>query len=428
MPILVDLWGRRVMRIVVDQSGYPLLNLGDIAMLQACIRRLWDLWPGAEIQVFTESPERLAQYCPGTSPVALTVMGRRGTSVVPVSAQRSAEQMLKIAMPLLDRSKPGSIRRGPIPQRCGVLDTVRHADLVISSGGGFVNDVFWMHGSHVLSVLAMAQRLGKPTAMFGQGIGPLTKPLLTRLVKRTMPQLTVIGLREGLGSLPLLASVGFEDGRADVTGDDALLLATPPQRPTTGTAIGLNVRVSFYSGIDRKDARQAVDVSSEWARSHGATATAMPVSLYKGESDLDAIQTSTKGSHSDAAQQHFTGLETPGELADRAANCRVVVTGSYHAAVFALAAGVPAVCLTNSRYYDLKFEGLGAQFPEGCQIVRPGPSFKSELRGAIDRAWEMEEAERDSLHAAALAQVEKADRLYARFKSMVNSTANQPTT
>jgi len=31
-------------RILVDQSGYDLLNIGDVAMLQACVRRLTRIW------------------------------------------------------------------------------------------------------------------------------------------------------------------------------------------------------------------------------------------------------------------------------------------------------------------------------------------------------------------------------------------------
>src|SRR5215469_550203 len=43
--------GTRGLRILVDQSGYDLLNLGDIAMLQSCVVRLRQLWPNAEITV-----------------------------------------------------------------------------------------------------------------------------------------------------------------------------------------------------------------------------------------------------------------------------------------------------------------------------------------------------------------------------------------
>jgi polysaccharide pyruvyl transferase WcaK-like protein len=412
-------------RILVDQSGYALLNIGDMAMLQACVRRLQDLWPNADVQVFTESPERLEQSCRGVTAVAPTIMGRRAASVAPLSLQRASEQMCKIVMPFLARSKRRSASADLSSEPCRVLEAVRQADLVVSSGGGFINDVFWMHGASVLSVMAMAQRLGTPTAMFGQGIGPLTHPVLTRLVTLTMPRLLVIGLREGLASVPLLKAHRVEQEGIQVTGDDGLLLATMTERPPTGTAIGLNVRVASYSGVDRSVASQAVAVTSESARRRGVTAFFLPVSHDKPDSDLKAIRTCGTRRGNKLPKHEFPDIQTPEELAKHAARCRVIVTGSYHAAVFGLAAGVPAVCITNSRYYDLKFKGLGAQFPGGCQLVRPGPLFERELSDAIDRAWETSETDRDCIHSAAVAQVAKADQIYKRFNSLVAPSVPQ---
>lgn len=414
------------MRILVDHSGYALLNIGDIAMFQACVRRLEDLWPKADIQAFTESPERLEEYCPGVTAVAPTIVGRRAASVAPMSFQLAAEHMWKITMPLLARSKRRSASADLSSEPCRVLEAVRRADVVVSSGGGFINDVFWWHGASVLSVLAMAQRLGKPTAMFGQGIGPLTHPLVTRLVGHTMPRLQVIGLREGLGSVPLLTAHRVEQDRIQVTGDDALCLATAPERPSTGAAIGLNLRVAPYSGIETSVASQAVAVTFDSARHRGVTALVLPVSRYTAHSDLEAIRRvcgTERGA--DVVGCEFADIYTSEQLAERAARCRVVVTGSYHAAVFGLAAGVPAVCISNSRYYDLKFAGLGAQFPGGCHLVRPGPLFERELSDAIDHAWETSESDRDHIHSAALAQVAKAGQTYARFKSLVSPTVSK---
>jgi polysaccharide pyruvyl transferase WcaK-like protein len=45
-------------RILVDQSGYDLLNLGDVAMLQSCVARLQMQWPDAEILVITHASAR----------------------------------------------------------------------------------------------------------------------------------------------------------------------------------------------------------------------------------------------------------------------------------------------------------------------------------------------------------------------------------
>jgi polysaccharide pyruvyl transferase WcaK-like protein len=393
-------------RILVDQSGYALLNIGDIAMLQACVRRLRTLWPNADIQVFAQSPTRLRRFCPGTSEIAPTILGRRCSSILPKSSQLAAEQMWKTAIPLLARPNRSSSIGGN-SARPRLLEAVRRADLVVSSGGGFVNDVFWWHGAGVLSVLAMAQRLGKPTAMFGQGIGPLTHPLLSRLASRTMPRLMVIGLREGLTSVPVLQTHRVGQERIQVTGDDGLVLATRETRPRTGTGIGLNVRVASYSGIAPGVGRRVIDVVRREACRRDVPSVALPVEHNTAASDLQAL-----------GDREIADIQTPEELANRVARCRVVVTGSYHAAVFGLAAGIPAICISNSAYYDSKFAGLAALFPGGCQIVRHGPALERDLINAIARAWETSEASRDDIHAAALAQVAKADRLYERFKSL----------
>ena len=53
------------MRILVDQSGYDLLNIGDVAMLQSCVTRLRMQWPAAEIMVIAAAPGRLADDVEG---------------------------------------------------------------------------------------------------------------------------------------------------------------------------------------------------------------------------------------------------------------------------------------------------------------------------------------------------------------------------
>jgi polysaccharide pyruvyl transferase WcaK-like protein len=406
-------------RIVVDQSGYALLNLGDIAMLQACVRRLQDHWPTAQIQVVTDSPERLEQYCPGLTAVAPTIVGRWTVPTAPVLPTAPVKPTQVSAISQLTRLKPRSAE-GLLSLDSSRLQALRGADLVVSSGGGFLNDVFWRHGAKVLTFLAIAQYLGKPTAMFGQGVGPLTHPVLSRLARHTMPRLLIVGLREGIGSAPLLESCGVDGGRVLITGDDALQLAAKPQRPPTGNAIGLNIRVAFYSGIGAAGGDEAVAITSDAADRRGVTTLALPVSRYRGSSDLEAIHAQSDG-QGGQQQVESDDIRSPEELVERAARCRVVVTGSYHAAVFGLAAGVPAVCVTNSRYYDLKFDGLSAQFPGGCHIVRPGPHFGRDLQDAIDRAWDTSESSRDKLHSAAHAQIAQADHAYARFKAEVDA-------
>ena len=80
-------------------------------------------------------------------------------------------------------------------------------------------------------------------------------------------------------------------------------------------------------------------------------------------------------------------------LIKQTARCRIVVTGAYHAAVFALAQGIPVVCLSNSPYYLAKFQGLEDLFGLGCATVRLSePDLPARLAAAIERTWNSAEA------------------------------------
>ena len=70
------------------------------------------------------------------------------------------------------------------------------------------------------------------------------------------------------------------------------------------------------------------------------------------------------------------------ETVELVGGCRVIVAGSYHAALFGLAQGVPAVCFAASQYYVDKFAGLAAQFRDGCHVVR------LDERGGVEAALE----------------------------------------
>jgi polysaccharide pyruvyl transferase WcaK-like protein/O-antigen/teichoic acid export membrane protein len=414
------------MRILVEHSGYALVNIGDIAMLQGCVHRLRSLWPDAEILVFTESADRLRVVCPGAEPVVPSIAGHWWASWLPETAQLVVEQIWKIATAAVGgygrrrRRFPPSAPGRRVFQR----EAIHRADIVVSSGGGFVNDIFWYHAAGVLSVLGMAQRRGKPTAMFGQGMGPLTRPLPRHFASRVLQRLRVIGLREGNSSVGLLESFHVDAKHVHVTGDDALVLVTPSKRPVTGSGIGLNVRVASYSEVTADVGESVVATTRRVAAENDLPILALPVENNRAISDWEALRAGLPNDDPNSFGEDFSDIDTPAELAKRVALCKVIVTGSYHAAVFSLAVGVPAVCLTNSRYYDDKFIGLKQLFPGGCFIVHAGDGLERELTAAIEDALAIGEAARDCLHQAALEQVARGDEAYRKFKTLISAGVN----
>jgi colanic acid/amylovoran biosynthesis protein len=106
--------------------------------------------------------------------------------------------------------------------------------------------------------------------------------------------------------------------------------------------------------------------------------------------------------------------------------CRVVVTGSYHAAVFALAQGIPAVGVTRSAYYDAKFVGLNEQFGGTMGIVSLGEGdVEPRLMRAIDEAWENAEAVRPHLLELAREQVEEGRGAYRRLHALLSGRSGR---
>jgi polysaccharide pyruvyl transferase WcaK-like protein len=408
-------------RILVDQSGYDLLNIGDAAMLQACVRRLTRIWPDAEVAVLCHDPGRLADLCPDAVPVRLT----RWQLPRPRTLRRvhlASAQAWKILGPYVVRpGRAGAADRPPRSWREGLA----WADVVVASGGGYLADTWWWHGAGVLSLLAAAQRSGKPTAMFGQGLGPLTHRSTRRQARKVLPRLDVLGLRGGATGEPLARALGVPPRVLTVTGDDAVELVDPT-RPRPEPLIGVNLRVTPYAGVTAEAAAVVGTTLRACARRHGAGLLGLPVSLAPGAEDADALRRSL-----DAAGP-ATGLVVPdvrtaADLSAAAGRCRVVVTGSYHAAVFALARGVPTVALSGSAYYDAKLGDLRALFPELAWLVPVGRDDTAALlTAAVAAAWDVGDDVRAHARAEARHQRRLGRELYARFARRFRPVPDRP--
>jgi len=106
-------------------------------------------------------------------------------------------------------------------------------------------------------------------------------------------------------------------------------------------------------------------------------------------------------------------VSTPEQLAEQVSRCRVVVTGSYHAGVFALSQGLPVVGVYAQEYYRQKFLGLAEMFPGGLTAVDiAADDAPQELGTALRSAWSMAEELRPRLLARASEQASAANRAF----------------
>jgi polysaccharide pyruvyl transferase WcaK-like protein len=407
-------------RILVDQSGYDLLNIGDVAMLQSCIARLKRQWPEADIMVIARDPARLQSYCPDVIAIWRTLADRPLLRYLPPKSQAASEQVWKMVAPYFSgRLGHGHVKQGGT---LTAIQAVQGADLVVASGGGYVTDTWWWHAAGVLSLLSLAQRLGKPTAMFGQGIGPLGQRTLRAQASAVMPKLKVIGLREARMGQDLVLALGVSPEAVVVTGDDALELIDNTN-VANGYALGVNVRVSGYAGVEAALAAAVGELVLEAATALKAPIVGLPVCRYARDADIVALRALLfrRDDHADIV---LNDIVFPKDLVSAAGSCRAIVTGSYHAAVFGLAQGVPTVCLTKSSYYDAKFSGLQALFPGACFVIPLDASdWTARLRAAISQAWHLPAPVRTVARDTAVCLRDAGREAYARFRVEVESSA-----
>ncbi|MCY7333508.1 MAG: polysaccharide pyruvyl transferase family protein [Pseudanabaena sp. CAN_BIN31] len=425
------------MKILIDHGGYPVLNIGDLAMLQVAIQRLCGLWSNPSIQVFTTSPEKLAKYCPNTTP--LLPSGRNtwlSTLVSPAYKipSRGFVQLWSNWEDHLRRQSPEIVRsfielklklKGNSSELASdfqvFMEAFHEADLVIACGGGYITDSFKYHASGVLDTLDLANSIGKPIAMFGQGLGPLRDPDLRAKARAVLPKAKLISLREQRSGIPILKSFNISSDRFIVTGDDAIEMSYQKRNPNTGDGIGINLRIANYANIDADLIETVRTTLQDAAKSLSAPLIPVPISLKaegKELSDSMAIRELLKGY--DDASDGGQLIDTPHKVIEQIGLCRVVVTGSYHAGVFALAQGIPVVCLAKSEYYADKFLGLADQFGVGCQVIfMNNQQLKENLLAAIFQSWNDSEQLRLQLLAAAEHQISLGRTAYKNLYDMI---------
>jgi colanic acid/amylovoran biosynthesis protein len=425
------------MKILVDNGCYDLVNLGDVSMLQVTINRLRDLWPNASINVVSRSNRLLKKFCPQTLIIypkyryewykTGKLMGR----CYRLAPDCFKKNMLKFEKKMWENFRSISIwmyqqkiSRKNIDSNINYiekyLDAFYGADLVVASGGGYITDDFKWHIDKLLNTLETAAHLGIPTAMFGQGLGPINDSELLSRVKAVLPLVDLIAIRETRSSKPLLDSLGVNPENIIVTGDDAIETAYSKHSVKIATGIGVNMRAASYSKVNVSLLEIVGKTLHEAGKKYAAPLIPLPISMDPVESDVALIRKllSLNGDFP-------VGIRNPDEVVaviEQVKRCRIVISGSYHSAVFALALGIPAICIANSQYYMNKFAGLADQFGVGCDVISADqPSLSEAIRDSIDKAWKSAKKLKPLLLKSAKRQVEFSRLAYQRIYNLLEA-------
>ena len=291
---------------------------------------------------------------------------------------------------------------------------VVEADLVVSVGRGDLSDLAPEEVLQTLAILEMALRTGRRAAMLGQAFGPLEHPTLIAKASETLPRLEMITVREGVRSPRVLGLLGVPAEKITITGDDAFELAADAAGDTGGVDLGINLRMADYQTLDPSKAAALGSAIRLAADTNAAHLSPIYISEVNDEDRLGTLK--LVGDYP-LVRPDYSRYARPTEIIERIGRCRVLVTGSYNAAIFALAQGVPVIGLTRSDYALGGFDGLSSLFPMGCRLISLStPRLGDALEREISALWAAGPALRSSLISIAADHVAEGQAAYIRLR------------
>jgi len=381
-------------RVWLEHPNQQMSNVGDLAMLMMDVERTRTLYPEAVIQVPSRATEWVSQFCPGATRITasglyhLAWRGLLPERLARIPSLYAVERRLILThawryLRLVDwRNR---VRGQRDPHSAVELDVLARSRAVIACGGGYLNDAFAGAASRCSKVLLAAQRRGIPTALMGQGLGPVENPTTRSLVLAALNRSRFVGLREGRDGPALSTAAGVPSERMRVTGDGAIELAARERKDMLGDCIGFNVRVASYAQTESNRFGRLAEIVCAEASARQATVVPCPIHFGHAAPD-EPIARTLLGVRATVVPDPCPF--DPVEVIRRVGRCRVVVTGSYHAAVFALAQGIPAITLVASRYYDSKFRGLAGLFGDSVEVIALDRADAEErLQAGLRRFW-----------------------------------------
>lgn len=385
------------MKLLLEHSGYHLANLGDSAMLAATHLRISRECPGAEMMVPVTDNANLSKVSPQLTPLVDYVDDRDSwISQQTDKAHRWSGGTIGKALRKIRGAQSHSIKTSTLPRELWKTENlraidqpwvqhIREADLVIACGGGYFCDDHFFHAQRIALSLAIARAHGIPTALLGQGLGPIVFDETRHVLTQALRGAHAVALREAASGPEIIRTLNL-DIPLTVTGDDALGLLPQPLLPDADppTAMALNIRAAPYAGVSHEIARQICTLVHEIARDHQCELLPIPITTNEGESDLDSLV----GLDATPPQpvSYATVTEHVNSTLQALAQARILVTGSYHAALFAAVSGVPVIALAANQYYQGKFTGLAGQFPNHpILICTPDQITRQRIKAVIEQ-------------------------------------------
>lgn len=353
-------------RSIAVVNAYVRENAGDAALLSVCLDQVRTAIPGASVIVAgMESPTERTEFegAPNIGSI------RRYVAEGSVPRSRRIVRRAGVGISLLGYlAMPSSIRgclRARWPGEVGAeLRAVAESDLVVSTGGGYVQAAPGINGYQnlyfVLLPLVIALREGRRVALMPQSYGPFRSAPQRWITRRVTSRANLVCARESI-SVQALESCRVAPEQIRLVADSAFAFRS---RPVPGDSIsgiplakGLHIGVtarSWLAGDDQRHYEQALAGVIDWLTDQGHHVVLIPqvTTGYLGDDDrtvnarIAAFCRSEPQVRLDAAEAH--------DRASAYGALDLLIGTRFHSVIFALTAYVPCIAIA----YEHKTRGI----------------------------------------------------------------------
>lgn len=243
-----------------------------------------------------------------------------------------------------------------------VLRALGRCDLLLSGGGSLLQDRTSTRSLlYYLSVIRAARLLGKPVALYANGIGPLQKPANRRRVKRVVERASLVTLRDH-SSAQELREMGVRRPDLYVTADPVFELTPAPEQrgrqlvEQTGLPRGRQfavVSVRSWPGIEGFHKKLAA-VCDHLRRTYGLEILLLLMQPSRDRPAARQVQ--------EAMEEPSWMLDapcTPRELMAVLGGAKLCLAMRLHTLIFAGRMAVPCVGLVYDPKVDSYLQELG---------------------------------------------------------------------
>jgi polysaccharide pyruvyl transferase CsaB len=365
---------------VIALSGYyGFHNAGDEAILEALITALRRCQPDVELVVFSADPDhtRKAYHVEAVSRVCLS----------------------------------------------SIISTLRRADLLISGGGGLLQDVTGPRSiPYYLGMMELAMFMGTRVAIFAQGVGPLRSRWSRLWVKKVLSRVDFISVRDA-ASAHFLNELGVMKA-IEITADPVFSL-----KPASGKDIAsfweagglkkspgellVGIALRPYPGekvFDEKILAVIANGCHYLRKEFGAKLIYLP---FHWKKDLPLARVLASRDLSRGVV--FEGNLSPENILKLMGGLDLLIGMRLHALIFAAICGVPFIALP----YDPKVNAFLENIGEKPTFSLEDLTFQKLLANLKDVLSRGEEY-RENLQLKIKEQGEKVDGTVARLLSLAN--------